>query len=291
MTEPTDAPDIPEAADGSDAPDGLDAPSALDALGVPDAPDAPDTSGVPDAAGAPDASATRQGEEALEIERKYEAGVGLALPDPARFREAGLDPESPVTHRLSARYFDTPQGDLARRGLALRERHGGKDAGWHLKQRGEHGVRELLWPPSEGMPDGLRDEVRRRIGDAVDEVAPIARLDTERTVVMLRDASGREAVELADDRVRASDGAAGVERAWREWEAELMPGVEAEALDRVEAVLLAAGAEPSLSFAKIARATGNLIAVARAKGADASVIEALERLDRSDREAARRLDA
>lgn len=237
------------------------------------------------------ASTRGPGSESLEIERKYEVSVALPLPDADGFREAGLDPEAPVTHRLSARYFDTLRGDLAARGLALRERHGGKDAGWHLKQRGEAGVKELLWPPSDGMPEGLRDEIRGRIGDAVDEVRPVAQLETERTVVMLRDGSGREAVELADDRVRATDRVAGVDRAWREWEAELMPGVDAAVLDRVEAVLLAAGAEPSLSFAKIARATGRLIAAARASGADDAVLAALERLDASDREAARRLGA
>jgi hypothetical protein len=106
---------------------------------------------------------------------------------------------------------------------------------------------------------------------------------------MLRDGSGREVVELADDRVRATDGIEGVDRAWREWEAELMPGADAAVLDRVEAVLLASGAEPSLSFAKIARATGRLLAAARARGADEATLEALARLDASDREAARRL--
>jgi len=235
------------------------------------------------------AGARGAGSESPEIERKYEASAALPLPDAERFRAVGLDPEPPVTHRLSARYFDTPRGDLAGRGLALRERRGGKDAGWHLKQRGEVGVTELLWPPSDGMPAGLRDEIRGRIGDAVDEVRPVARLETERTVVMLRDGSGREVVELADDRVRATDGIEGVDRAWREWEAELMPGADAAVLDRVEAVLLAAGAEPSLSFAKIARATGRLLAAARARGADEATLEALARLDASDREAARRL--
>lgn len=227
--------------------------------------------------------------ESLEIERKYEVSVALPLPAVDRFRAAGLDPAPPLRHELTARYFDTPRGDLAGLGLALRERHGGKDAGWHLKQRGAVGVRELLWPPSATMPEALREQLRERIGDAAAEVRPVAQLETERTVVMLRDGDGREVVELADDRVRARDDAAGVERAWREWEAELMPGADAAVLDRVEAVLLAAGAEPSLSFAKIARATGRLIEAARARGVDAAVLEALARLDASDRAAARGL--
>ncbi|RGE18968.1 CYTH domain-containing protein [Leucobacter sp. wl10] len=229
------------------------------------------------------------GAEALEIERKYEVSVGIPLPAAERFREVGLDPEPPVTHRLSARYFDTLRGDLADRGLAMRERHGGKDAGWHLKQRGGAGVRELLWPPSGAVPEGLREELRGRIGDAAAEVLPVAQLRTERTVVMLRDREGRPAVELADDRVHALDLIEAVERAWREWEAELMPGVDAEVLDRVESVLLTAGGVHSLSFAKIARSTGRLLAAARAGGADEATLEALMKLDAADREAGRRL--
>ncbi|UOR00838.1 CYTH domain-containing protein [Leucobacter allii] len=231
------------------------------------------------------ADAPEPGVASLEIERKYEASPGVPLP--RDFSAAGLVAEAPVMHRLVARYFDTATGELARRGIALRSRAGGKDAGWHLKQRGADGVRELLWPPAEAMPDGLRAELRERIGAAADAVREIAELRTERSVVVLRDASGAARVELADDSVRArsfAEGDAPVSRAWREWEAELLAG-DARILDLVEPVLLAAGATHSLSFAKIARATGQLGAAARAAGAGAETLAALAALDRADRAA------
>ncbi|WP_058594466.1 CYTH domain-containing protein [Leucobacter chromiiresistens] len=226
------------------------------------------------------------GRQSLEIERKYEVAADLPLPPDSAFAETGLTAASPITYELSAVYFDTSDADLARRGLALRVRHGGSDAGWHLKERGASEVQELFWPLDDAMPDGVRAELRARIGGAADAVAPIAELSTERTVVVLADAAGAELVELADDRVEAFDRVTGVARAWREWEAELLPGAPRAALDLVEPVLRAAGAEPSLSVAKIARATGRLVDAARRSGAEPERIAALEALDASDRAAA-----
>ncbi|WP_336991105.1 CYTH domain-containing protein [Leucobacter sp. VD1] len=232
-----------------------------------------------------------QGAESLEVERKYEAAIGLRLPGADAFAAAGFVAREPDVQRLSARYFDTSNGDVARGGFAVRVRQGGKDDGWHLKQRTVQGTRELLWPYSAEMPQALREEIEGRIGVSFDRLLPIAELETERTTMVLCDAAGRELVEIADDRVRAREGVTGVRRVWREWEAELLPAAGssdagAAVLDRVEPVLLAAGATPSLSFAKIARATGQLIAVARAAGAEDTEIAALEQLDASDRRAA-----
>lgn len=227
------------------------------------------------------------GQESLEVERKYEVAADLPLPTAEAFAAVGLTASAPVTYELAAIYFDTPERDLARGGMAMRVRHGGKDAGWHIKQRGAEGVRELFWPPSDEMPAGVREELAARIGEEASSVAPVAELDTERTVVVLFDESGAEIVELADDRVEAFDRVAGVARVWREWEAEVLPGADTAVLDRVEPVLLAAGARVSLSLAKIARATGALIPMARAQGAEASQIAALEALDNADRAAAR----
>lgn len=222
--------------------------------------------------------------ESIEIERKYEVSAASELPGAEAFAAVGLVPDAAETVELAAAYFDTGARDLARNRLAVRVRFGGKDAGWHLKMKGAEGARELLWPPAEEMPAGLREEIAQRIGaDAV--VAPIAELRTERRVVRLRDADGREAVELVDDRVRALDRVSGVRRVWREWEAELAPGAEVSLLDAVEPVLRAAGADPSPSPAKIARASGALELMARAAGAGEERLEALRAMDAADRAA------
>ncbi|UOQ59978.1 CYTH domain-containing protein [Leucobacter rhizosphaerae] len=227
--------------------------------------------------------------ESFEIERKYEVDPTTPLPGADAFVRAGFAASAPVVHHLHATYFDTPGADLARNRLALRRRVGGKDAGWHLKQKGADGARELLWPAAESMPEEVIAEVRSRIGDAVTALAPLAELRTERTVVVLRDDSGRELVELADDRVRALDHRTGLHRAWREWEAEVLGEGTGAVLARVEPVLRAAGAVPSPSPAKIARATGQLVVAAERSGGSPEELEALRALDAADQEAARRL--
>lgn len=229
--------------------------------------------------------------ESFEIERKYEVDATASLPGAPEFAAVDLIAGSPEVHLLHATYFDTPAADLAQRRLALRMRRGGKDAGWHLKQKNEEGARELQWPAADEMPSEVIAEIRRWIGDAVGELQPLAELHTERTVVVLRDRDGRDVVELADDRVRALDHRTGTRRAWREWEAEVLGDGVGAVLLRVEPVLRAAGAVPSSSPAKIARATGQLEAVARTKGASADALKALRDLDAADQEAARRLEA
>ncbi|MBK0417753.1 CYTH domain-containing protein [Leucobacter sp. CSA1] len=223
----------------------------------------------------------------FEVERKYEAPGDAALPGAEAFERLGMRASEPETFELAADYLDTAEGDLGRARLAVRSRHGGKDAGWHLKERGAEGVAELQWPPADEMPEGLRAELRDRVGDAVDRIGPLASLRTVRTAVVLSDESGVESVEIADDVVLATDHLCGVRRAWREWEAELLPGADAAVLDRLEPLLLAAGARPSLSSAKIARASGRLIDLALARGAGAAELAALGVMDLADRLAAR----
>lgn len=207
--------------------------------------------------------------ESLEIERKYEVRLDAALP--SSFQSIGLSADPPEQHRLIARYLDTVDRALVQRLVAVRERAGGKDAGWHLKAKGEGGSREMLWPPSLEMPAGLRAEIAQ-ITD--DPLVTLAELRTDRVVLHLRDAAGAEVIEIADDRVLAEERPSGVRRAWREWEAELMPGADPGLLDELEPLLCEAGADPSPNPAKIARATGFL-----------------PHLDEADRAAARRLDA
>ena len=77
-------------------------------------------------------------------------------------------------------------------------------------------------------------------------------LATDRTVHVLCDAAGAPVAELADDRVRARRLSDGSGLRWREWEVELL-GDDRAVLDRVEAVLLAAGARPSSAGSKVGR--------------------------------------
>ena len=250
--------------------------------------------------------------ESLEIERKYEVGADTQLPDDEVFLAASLTPGARETVHMIAEYFDTSDARLARARLAMRKRQGGTDEGWHLKEKGAAGTRELHWPLSDEIPEGLFRELRERIGDAANDLRPIAILRTERRILRLLSAAGAagaaggarvagaasaateltEVVELVDDRVHAvelrPDGSR-VDRAWREWEAELTQGADPDHLDRAERVLIGAGAEPSLSTAKIARATGRLVEAAQASGASSAVIERLQTMDRIDREAARKL--
>lgn len=192
--------------------------------------------------------------ESFEIERKYEVSDDAQLPDAVGFAALGLQPGAPETHELRASYFDTPSGELASRRLALRNRHGGKDAGWHLKAKGDDGARELLWPQSDELPVGLRAEVEDRLGSgSTDRLGAIATLRTTRVTVLLFDLQGNAVVEIADDRVDGTNELTGSRQQWREWEAELMPGADEALLDTIEPLLAAAGAVRVRGTSKIQR--------------------------------------
>lgn len=242
--------------------------------------------------------APEAGVASVEIELKFEVPAEAELPSASLFDARGLHPGESATHQLHARYFDSSDGALAAKRIAMRVRVGGPDEGWHVKEKGAAGTTELQWPLSPEMPAGLVAELRSRVGDAIDDVQLIAELFTERRTLRLEDENGVEVVEIADDRVRASEvrvDARGVEsrvdRAWREWEAELMPGADPAWLDAAGELLEVAGATPSLSSAKVARAAGKLVDLAEARGASTEVIAQLQEMDRRDLEAARRLNA
>lgn len=196
-----------------------------------------------------------------EIERKYEAAAEVSLP--ACTGITGIAAvTAPQSFDLHAQYLDTASGDLAAHRIALRRREGGHDAGWHIKADTAQGRFENQWPLGDGIPAAVIAELEHRLDGTGFDYLPLAELRTRRTIITLSDAAGIPVVEIADDHVRAHDLRPDVHREWREWEAELLPGAptqraEAEALlDRVEAALLAAGATPSSSRSKIARALG-----------------------------------
>lgn len=219
--------------------------------------------------------------EWFEIERKYEVLESDELP--LDYSEAGLESSDPVTHDLVASYYDTPTRALAEHRLALRHRIGGDDAGWHLKERGADGTRELSWPGSSEIPAGAIEVLSERIGDVVDRLSPTATLRITRTAVQLTDRSGRDVVQVVDDRVYSFDHIDDVERSWREWEAELSSGAEADVLDKVEPILLRAGAMRSLSAAKISRTLGKNLVFAEAHGASPRELASLAVTDVADR--------
>ena len=139
----------------------------------------------------------------LEIEQKFDVGEDFTRPDFGAL--PGVTAEAPVTYHLAATYFDTPGTRLAANKITLRRRTGGTDEGWHLKLPEGAGSRRELHEP---LGDS-RDKVPERFASRVAEVtgglplAPIATLDTERTVVTLRAEDGHVVAEVADDVVSA----------------------------------------------------------------------------------------
>ncbi|MDQ4138813.1 MAG: CYTH domain-containing protein [Actinomycetota bacterium] len=196
----------------------------------------------------------------IESERKYDVDEWTELPDLSRV--AKVESEEPVM--LRATYFDTADGALAAARMTLRRRTGGKDEGWHLKTpegtggRREHqaplGDPSVVEPPAE-----LLEPVRELLADR--PLQEIARLHTERRVITLV-REGRPIAEIADDLVSATDVHTGILRVWREWECELLEGAPEQdeerlgILDRIEGLLLSAGARPASAVSKLARATG-----------------------------------
>ena len=107
-----------------------------------------------------------------------------------------------------------------------------------------------LGAADEPVPGELTARVAEVTGGK--PLAPIATLDTERTVVTLRAHDGRVVAEVADDLVTARRLPAGGSLRWREVEVEVP--VADPALQRAAAdVLLAAGARPAGHGSKLAR--------------------------------------
>lgn len=194
-------------------------------------------------------------ERAIERERKFEAADSVH-PDFAGVAEVA----SRAVFDLDATYVDTRALALTAAGWSLRQRTGGHDAGWHLKRPVEGGRLEASAPWSAELPGALRQEAREVTGS--DALLPVARLRTLREETLLR-VEGEDAALLAVDRVQATT--ASGDQAWREVEIELLPGADADLLDALTAVLIAAGATPAGHASKVERA---LAAVPRPGPAD-----------------------
>ena len=201
--------------------------------------------------------------EHLEIEQKFDVDPGFERPPFAGL--AGVSADEPVLHHLSATYFDTADGSLAGSKITLRRRSGGTDEGWHLKLPASAGARREVHAPLGTAEREVPQELAARVAEVTggQPLAPIATLDTERTVVTLHSGDGRVAAEVADDLVTArrlpaagrpggEGGEGGKVLRWREVEVEVP--VADPALQRAAAdVLLAAGARPAGHGSKLAR--------------------------------------
>jgi inorganic triphosphatase YgiF len=192
--------------------------------------------------------------EHLEIEQKFDVDDEFTRPDFGRLN--GVSAAAPVLYHLSATYYDTPDQRLAASKITLRRRTGGTDAAWHLKLPADAGARREIHAPLDASEREVPDELGRRVAEVTggQHLAPIARLDTERTVITLRGDDGSVVAEVADDVVTATRlPESGEPARWREVEVEVphaAPGLQRAAAE----LLLAAGARPAGHGSKLARA-------------------------------------
>jgi len=194
----------------------------------------------------------------LEIEQKFDVDEDFERPDFGALRDVlgeDVTAGTPVRYQLAAIYYDTQDERLLASKITLRRRTGGTDEGWHLKLPAGQDARHELGEPLGGPADaagGVPERFAARVADVTGglPLAPIAVLDTERTVVPLTGRDGRVVAEVADDvvtarRVAGSAGAAaGPPLRWREIEIEVpvaWPRLQQAAAD----LLRAAGARPS----------------------------------------------
>lgn len=198
----------------------------------------------------------------LEIERKYD--VAEEVPIPSLAGRAGIaEVADTQTLALDAVYYDTAASALASARIALRRRTGGADEGWHIKRALGHGRLEQQWPLGEDG-EGVPGAVAAALAEVADgsELRPVARVANRRVLARLLDEQGHPLAEFCDDHVRSTDLRDGTERSWREWEVELLDGAPADEdgaarlLDGIERIILEAGARPSASSSKLARALG-----------------------------------
>ncbi|MFK0116783.1 CHAD domain-containing protein [Streptomyces sp. NPDC090994] len=189
-----------------------------------------------------------------EIERKYETDDDSGgLPDLTGVAGVATVADRGVAH-LDATYYDTADERLAARGITLRRRTGGSDAGWHLKLPVAPGEREEIHAPlSDTVPGELAALVRSRVRHA--DLLPVVRLRSARDVRDLLDARGRPLAEVGLDTVRAERLSGGVgDVRWTEIEVELADGGDPAFLDKVEKRLRKAGLRPAAHSSKLARA-------------------------------------
>ncbi|HEY2064303.1 MAG TPA: CYTH and CHAD domain-containing protein, partial [Amycolatopsis sp.] len=212
----------------------------------------------------------------IERERKYEIGETTGIPalvgtGPVRSQAA------PAEHFLDATYYDTIGFALAQKGITLRRRTGGEDAGWHLKLPIGPDTREELTVPLGADELKVPKELSRlvRAYTLGHKLVPIAHLKTDRFAHQLTDGEGHPVATLTDDHVTGEAGgeSARLDR-WRELEIELAPEVAPDVLDKLERALTGAGAKASPWPSKLRRLIGDRVPARKkpAKRPDAGTV-------------------
>jgi CHAD domain-containing protein len=196
--------------------------------------------------------------EHLERETKYDAGADVVLPNLEVIVPDGGRVESSVL-RLDSVYFDTETYDLLTMGITLRSRTGTTDTGWQLKVPTGDARTEIRLDPT-----GTQTTVPKEMSTLVAGVRRgrallhIVTVRTDRTAHRVLAGDGQLVVEVADDTVDAvapGQGSATLS-SWREIEAELGPAADDTTLTAVGNLLTGAGATPSASANKVAKALG-----------------------------------
>jgi CHAD domain-containing protein len=192
----------------------------------------------------------------IERERKFEVPADFEVPDLQGVVPPGAVLERSV-QRLRSDYYDTADHAVRRAGMTLRRRTGTDDVGWHLKlPHGEH-REELHFDLSDEVPSGVaRLLLGVTRGAALDVVAS---LETERHVTRVVDTAGDTVADIDLDHVTATARrTSGVSASsWTELEVELgSPSVSDEQLSVLGRRLRDAGARPSRTTSKLARAMG-----------------------------------
>jgi inorganic triphosphatase YgiF len=194
----------------------------------------------------------------LEIEQKFDVDEDFERPDfGAAGLPGGVTAAATALYHLSATYYDTPDGRLAASKITLRRRTGGSDAGWHLKLPAGQDTRRELQVPLGDSGEQVPGQLASHVAGVTDghPLAPIAVLDTERTVVTLTAPDGAVAAEIADDTVtarRLGDRGQSAPLRWREIEVEV-PTASPELQRAAAELLLRAGARAAGHGSKLAR--------------------------------------
>jgi inorganic triphosphatase YgiF len=200
-----------------------------------------------------------------EVEAKWRVHPPFVVPDLVSEQTGVAAVDEPTRLDLRAIYWDTADLRLAREGITLRHRsgEGGSKDNWHLKlpaadaaiPDSETGVRDELHAAGDPSdpPDVLRDLITAYVRTST--LGPVATLETQRTVRVLRNGDGEALAEVTDDLVSVVS-SGHVAGRFREIEVEAAGESAHATLRAVGGVLRAHGAVGGEFVPKVVRALG-----------------------------------